>query len=115
MRLKDNAKRSKRRKIAWAAIALLLVVGTGRFLVMRAADRDGWPEPAPGVTADSGHDAQSTIDFNELVAAQDNAVCEAVQRGVASISFTEGVLTAKDSLVADFDVHYVRARGALER
>ncbi|NLE40929.1 MAG: hypothetical protein GX615_03740, partial [Lentisphaerae bacterium] len=52
MRLKDNAKRSKRRKIAWAAIALLLVVGTGRFLVMRAADRDGWPEPAPGVVFD---------------------------------------------------------------
>ncbi len=67
---------------------------------------------APGVTADSGHDAQSTIDFNELVAQQDNAVCEAVQRGVASISFTRGVLTAKDSLVAGFDVHYVRARGA---
>jgi Rieske 2Fe-2S family protein len=69
---------------------------------------------APGVTAESGHDVRSTIDFNELVAAQDNAVCEAVQRGVASVAFTQGVLTAKDSLVADFDVHYVRARGAVD-
>ena len=74
MRLKDNAKRSKRRKIAWAAIALLLVVGTGRFLVMRAADRDGWPEPAPGVVFDpaGGRDAEGALaspeDFAPIVA-----------------------------------------------
>lgn len=52
MRLKDNAKRSRRRKIGWAAVALLLVFGAGRFLVMRAADRDAWPAPAPGVEFD---------------------------------------------------------------
>lgn len=69
---------------------------------------------APGVTPDSGHDIDSAIDFNELVGRQDNAVCEAVQRGVASKSFTRGVLTEKDSLVAAFDVHYVRARGVIE-
>ena len=52
MRSKDNAKRSRRRKIAWAAVTLLLAFGTGRFLVMRAADRDAWPTPAPGVDYD---------------------------------------------------------------
>ena len=43
MSLKDSAKRSRRRKIAWAAVALLLVFGAGRFLFMRVADRRAWP------------------------------------------------------------------------
>ena len=52
MSLKDDAKRARRRKIAWAAVALLLVFGAGRFLFMRAADRHAWPAPAIGVDYD---------------------------------------------------------------
>jgi Rieske 2Fe-2S family protein len=58
-----------------------------------------------------GVDLSPEVDFNELVAAQDSAVCEMVQRGVASRAFTTGVLTGKDSYVADFVRTYRAARG----
>lgn len=53
----------------------------------------------------------SVIAFNELVGAQDYAICEAVQHGVASTAFTSGVLTTKDALVAAFDAEYRSAMG----
>lgn len=45
---------------------------------------------------------KAIVDFNELVVAQDNAVCERVQRGVTSRAFTTGVLTEKDEYVRRF-------------
>jgi len=51
-------------------------------------------------------DPQPIVDFNELVAAQDGAVCELVQQGVTSRRFTHGVLTSKDRLVAEFLQRY---------
>jgi Rieske 2Fe-2S family protein len=52
--------------------------------------------------AGAGFDPRAEVDFNELVGAQDAAVCAMVQRGVASPAFAGGVLTAKDSGVVDF-------------
>jgi glycine betaine catabolism A len=57
-------------------------------------------------------DPSAEVEFNELVAVQDIAVCEMVQRGVGSRSFTTGVLTGKDAFVADFVEIYRAARGA---
>jgi Rieske 2Fe-2S family protein len=51
-------------------------------------------------------DPSAIIEFNELVGTQDFDVCERVQRGVASASFTSGRLTEKDKLVADFVAQY---------
>jgi Rieske 2Fe-2S family protein len=53
-----------------------------------------------------GFDPAPVVEFNELVGHQDYAVCERVQRGVASKAFTGSTLTAKDSLVSDFVEHY---------
>ena len=53
------------------------------------------------------------VDFNELVGRQDYAVCERVQRGVSSRSFTFGVLAEKDELVAKINARYLAARGPL--
>jgi len=49
-----------------------------------------------------GFDPTPIIEFSDLVAAQDNVVCERVQQGVASIRFTHGVLSSKDRSVVDF-------------
>jgi Rieske 2Fe-2S family protein len=51
-------------------------------------------------------DPTPVVDFNELVGRQDFEVCERVQRGVASSSFTTGILTQKDRFVAEFVDHY---------
>jgi Rieske 2Fe-2S family protein len=51
-------------------------------------------------------DPTPVVDFNELVGRQDFEVCERVQRGVASKSFTTGMLTRKDRFVAEFVDHY---------
>lgn len=53
-----------------------------------------------------GFDPGPVVAFNELIGSQDYEVCERVQRGVASRAFQGGVLTAKDSLVAEFVEHY---------
>ena len=57
-------------------------------------------------TETEGFDPAPVVEFSELVGHQDYAVCERVQRGVASKAFTGSMLTAKDSLVADFVEHY---------
>jgi len=51
-------------------------------------------------------DPASVVEFNELVGHQDYEVCERVQRGVASMAFSSGLLTAKDELVAEFIALY---------
>jgi Rieske 2Fe-2S family protein len=53
-----------------------------------------------------GFDPAPVVEFSELVGHQDYTVCERVQRGVASKAFAGGMLTTKDSLVADFVAHY---------
>lgn len=52
--------------------------------------------------ADPNFDPSPIIEFSDLVAAQDNVVCEKVQLGVSSIRFTHGVLSSKDQSVVDF-------------
>ena len=66
---------------------------------------------APDTIAAAGFDPAPVVEFNELVAAQDNLVCERVQQGVSSRAFTHGFLTAKDDLVVHFTQHYLAARG----
>lgn len=61
---------------------------------------------APDAVAAPDFDPTPIVEFNELVAAQDNAVCEMVQRGVASRRFDHGVLTRKDLLVKHFVDRY---------
>lgn len=68
---------------------------------------------APETIADPGFDPTSVVEFNEMVAAQDNIVCERVQQGVSSRLFEGGVLTPKDDLVIGFVQHYLDARGPL--
>ncbi len=68
---------------------------------------------APEVIDGPGFDPGPIIEFNELVAAQDNLVCERVQQGVSSSAFTTGVLTPKDALVIAFNKQYLNARGPL--
>ena len=58
-----------------------------------------------------GFDPSDVIDFNELIASQDAAVCERVQLGVSSRAFTHGVLAEKDGLLASFNARYLAARG----
>ena len=50
---------------------------------------------APETRADDGFDPSDVIAFNELVIAQDNGICERVQREVASRSFVAGVYPDK--------------------
>jgi Rieske 2Fe-2S family protein len=69
---------------------------------------------APDTIAAPGFDPSAVVDFNELVAAQDNMVCERVQQGVSSRSFTHGVLSPKDDLVIAFTEHYLAARGPVD-
>ncbi len=52
---------------------------------------------APDTIAADGFDPSDVVDFSELVSAQDAAVCERVQLGVASRAFTHGVYPAMDS------------------
>jgi Rieske 2Fe-2S family protein len=59
----------------------------------------------------SDFDPGPEVELDQLVGAQDFIVCEMVQRGVSSSSFKGGVLTRKDSYVADFDRTYLAARG----
>ena len=50
------------------------------------------------------------MDFGELVAGQDNDICERVQRGVGSQAFTHGVYPEKDQYVHEFNQRYLRER-----
>ncbi|MGB8862332.1 MAG: aromatic ring-hydroxylating dioxygenase subunit alpha [Ilumatobacteraceae bacterium] len=67
---------------------------------------------APDTIAE-GFDPTPVVEFNELVAAQDNLVCERVHQGVSSRAFDHGVLTPKDALVIEFTQHYLASRGPL--
>jgi Rieske 2Fe-2S family protein len=59
-------------------------------------------------------DPSAEVDFNELVGAQDFAVCEMVQRGVSSRAFAGGGLTEKDAYVIEFTQRYLDIRGDLD-
>ncbi|MEI8238045.1 MAG: aromatic ring-hydroxylating dioxygenase subunit alpha [Actinomycetota bacterium] len=65
----------------------------------------------PDTIASPGFDPAAIIEFSDLVAAQDNVVCERVHQGVASKAFDHGVLSPKDDLVVSFMEHYLAARG----
>jgi glycine betaine catabolism A len=69
---------------------------------------------APETIADPAFDPTSVVEFNEMVAAQDNMVCERVQQGVSSRLFRGGVLSPKDDLVIGFVQHYLAARGPVD-
>lgn len=60
----------------------------------------------------AGFDPSAEVELNELVGAQDYAVCEMVQRGVSSAAFETGVLTHKDRYVTEFVDRYLDIRGA---
>ena len=68
---------------------------------------------APDTVAHPSFDPTPVVEFNDLVAAQDNVVCERVHQGVASRAFEHGVLTPKDEYVKYFVRHYLEARGPL--
>ncbi len=55
-------------------------------------------------------DPSPVVDFNELVAKQDFAVCERVQKGVASRAFSYGTLADKDIFVYEFVQRYLKQR-----
>ncbi len=69
---------------------------------------------SPETIAAPGFDPTPVVEFNDLVAAQDNGVCERVQQGVASMAFDHGVLSPKDELVVHFMQHYLTARGSVD-
>lgn len=54
-----------------------------------------------------GFDPAPVIDFNELVAHQDFGVCERVQRGIGSRSFSAGVYAEHDVYARGFALHYL--------
>jgi Rieske 2Fe-2S family protein len=95
------------------------VTGTGLILstlLPMGADRTvvvGEYLFAPSIGDADEHDPEQVVAFSELVAAQDYAVCERVQKGVASPAFTGGTLTEKDAGIAEFNRHYLEVRGAL--
>ncbi len=66
----------------------------------------------PAVMEAPGFDPTDIVEFNELVAKQDFAVCERVQRGVTSRAFTHGVFAEKDAAAADFVERYLAVRDA---
>jgi glycine betaine catabolism A len=63
---------------------------------------------SPEAFEDPDFDPSPIVEFNDLVARQDNEVCERVQRGVASRAFDHGVFPVKDSWVVGFDNRYRR-------
>jgi Rieske 2Fe-2S family protein len=66
---------------------------------------------APQTIASPDFDPSAAIQFNDLIAEQDSAVCERVHKGVSSRAFDHGILTPKDSLVIEFTQHYLATRG----
>ena len=65
----------------------------------------------PDAIAAPDFDLTPVVDFTELVADQDYAVCERVQRGVTSRAFTHGVYAEKDGLLDQFNRRYLAVRG----
>jgi Rieske 2Fe-2S family protein len=55
------------------------------------------------VALDPDFDAQDVFEFTMLISRQDWAICEAVQKGVGSRSFRQGVLVPLEEYVAEFD------------
>jgi Rieske 2Fe-2S family protein len=66
----------------------------------------------PEVVEGPGFDPGEIVEFSELVAHQDYAVCERVQKGVRSRAFTHGVYAEKDALPYEFNQRYLAARTA---
>jgi Rieske 2Fe-2S family protein len=64
----------------------------------------------PEVIDEPGFDPSEVVDFSELVAAQDYAVCERVQVGVSSRAFDHGIYAEKDALPYAFNQTYLAAR-----
>ena len=64
----------------------------------------------PDTIASSEFDASGLVAFSELVAGQDNVVCERVQLGVQSQAFTHGIYPEKDDLVYRFNQRYLKER-----
>ncbi|MFM9913915.1 MAG: aromatic ring-hydroxylating oxygenase subunit alpha [Methylophilaceae bacterium] len=60
--------------------------------------------------AKADFDPSPVVDFNEVVSRQDYAVCERVQKGVASRAFSHGVLAEKDIFVYEFVQRYLQQR-----
>ncbi|MCZ3388032.1 MAG: aromatic ring-hydroxylating dioxygenase subunit alpha [Actinomycetia bacterium] len=60
----------------------------------------------PEDIAEPDFDHQPVVDFCELVAGQDYAVSERVQRGITSRGFVHGVYPAKDDYVHQFNQYY---------
>jgi Rieske 2Fe-2S family protein len=64
----------------------------------------------PEVIASPGFDPSEVVEFSELVARQDYAVCERAQLGVSSRAFTHGFYVQKDELAYNFSRRYLAAR-----
>jgi Rieske 2Fe-2S family protein len=64
----------------------------------------------PDGMSSPGFDASSLVEFGELVAGQDNAICERAQRGVTSQAFSHGVYPEKDKYVYAFNQRYLNER-----
>jgi Rieske 2Fe-2S family protein len=60
----------------------------------------------PQDIAEPDFDHTPVVDFCELVAGQDYAVSERVQRGITSRGFAHGVYPAKDDYVHQFNQYY---------
>jgi Rieske 2Fe-2S family protein len=68
---------------------------------------------APETIARPGFDPTEVIEFNELVVAQDHAICERVQQGVNSQAFERGVYVEKDRGPVVFDRTYAEMLGPI--
>jgi Rieske 2Fe-2S family protein len=60
----------------------------------------------PEDVASDDFDPEPVVQFCELVAGQDYAVSERVQRGITSRGFVHGVYPARDDYVHQFNEHY---------
>jgi Rieske 2Fe-2S family protein len=65
----------------------------------------------PEVIARGDFDCSDMVKFIDLVSVQDWAVCERVQRGVASRGFDRGVYPAEDGILCEFAARYRSERG----
>ncbi|MEU6084056.1 aromatic ring-hydroxylating dioxygenase subunit alpha [Streptomyces sp. NPDC047108] len=68
----------------------------------------------PDSVSSEGFDPAPVVRFNELVAQQDNAVCERAQKGVMSRAFTHGIYPEKDAEVYAFDLRYQQMRDGVD-
>ncbi|MEV6318606.1 aromatic ring-hydroxylating dioxygenase subunit alpha [Streptomyces sp. NPDC051776] len=68
----------------------------------------------PESVSSRNFDPGPVVRFNELVAQQDNAVCERAQKGVTSRAFTHGIYPEKDAEVYAFDLRYQQLRDGID-